>query len=70
MHRLLFGLGGIRFVGERVARVLSRHFREIDVLAVASVEEIASVDEVGPKIAASVAAFFLPRKRPEIFWPS
>ncbi len=57
MHRLLFGLG-IRFVGERVARVLSRHFREIDVLAVASVEEIASVDEVGPKIAASVAAFF------------
>lgn len=57
MHRLLHGLG-IRFVGERVARILSENFRDMDLLAAASIDRVASIDEVGPKIAMAVNAYF------------
>lgn len=57
MHRLLHGLG-IRFVGERVARILSENFRDMDILAAASIDRVASIDEVGPKIAMAVNAYF------------
>jgi DNA ligase (NAD+) len=50
---LLIGLG-IRHVGGTVARVLARAFRSIDGLLAASEEDIASIDGVGPTIAASV----------------
>jgi len=50
---LLIGLG-IRHVGGTVARVLARTFRSIDALLAATEEEIASIDGVGPTIAASV----------------
>ena len=55
--RLLVGLG-IRFVGERVAQVLARHYGSLDAVAGASVEQLQSVDEVGEKIAESVNAYF------------
>jgi DNA ligase (NAD+) len=57
LWRLLVALG-IRFVGERVAQVLARHFRSLDALARASEEELAAIPDIGPKIAASVASFF------------
>jgi len=57
LHRLVFGLG-IRFVGERAARLLARHFRSLDAIARATVEEIDAIYEVGPVVARSVADWF------------
>jgi DNA ligase (NAD+) len=57
LHRLLFGLG-IRFVGERAASLLARHFRSLAALAKAPVEEIEGIHEVGPVVAASVHTWF------------
>ncbi len=57
LRRLLFGLG-IRFVGERVATVLAGHFRNLQALAAASIEELESVHEIGPAVARSVRDWF------------
>jgi DNA ligase (NAD+) len=57
LHRLVFGLG-IRFVGERAARLLARHFRSLDAIARATVEEIDAIYEIGPVVARSVADWF------------
>jgi len=57
LSRLLFGLG-IRMVGERTAKLLAQHFGSLAALAQASEEELQMVDEIGPKVAASVRAFF------------
>jgi DNA ligase (NAD+) len=57
LRRLLFGLG-IRFVGERAAQLLARHFRSLDALAAASVEEIDALYEIGPAVAQSVHDWF------------
>lgn len=57
LARLLFGLG-IRMVGERTAKLLAQHFGSLAALAAASEEELQVVDEIGPKVAASVRAFF------------
>ncbi len=54
--RVLFALG-IRHVGESVAELLARNFRDIDELREAGVEEIASISGVGPEIAGSVRAY-------------
>lgn len=56
LARLLFGLG-IRHVGATVAEALASAFGSIDALLGASAEDLASVEQVGPKIAASVRAF-------------
>lgn len=57
LARLLFGLG-IRMVGERTAKQLAQHFGALAALAAASEEELQVVDEIGPKVAASVRSFF------------
>lgn len=63
LHRFLFALG-IRMVGERVAKLLARHFGSLAALEAATEEELMAVAEVGPKVAASVRAFFAdPRQR-------
>lgn len=54
--RVLFGLG-IRYVGETVAEKLAAHYRSIEPILAASVEELAAVPEVGGVIAESVAAW-------------
>ena len=56
-ERVLFALG-IRFVGETVAKKLARHFRSLEALQAATLEELTAVDEVGTKIAESVLAYF------------
>lgn len=56
-ERVLFALG-IRYVGEKVAKALSRAFQNIEALQQATVTELASVDEIGDTIAQSVVAFF------------
>jgi len=57
LERVIYGLG-IRMVGERTAQFLAEHFGSMEALANASVEELQSVNEVGPKIAESIAEFF------------
>jgi DNA ligase (NAD+) len=57
LWRLIYGLG-IRFVGDRTARLLADHFGSLDNLTEATVEELVNVPEVGMKIAESVVNFF------------
>jgi DNA ligase (NAD+) len=57
LRRLLFGLG-IRFVGERAALLLARHFRSLAALGGATVEEIDALYEIGPAVAGSVHDWF------------
>jgi DNA ligase (NAD+) len=57
LRQLLFGLG-IRFVGERAAQLLARHFRSLDAIGRASLEEIDAIYEIGPAVAASVHDWF------------
>jgi len=57
LERVIFGLG-IRFVGERTAQFLAEHFGSLDAVMNASAEELEEVDEVGPRIAESIAEFF------------
>jgi DNA ligase (NAD+) len=56
-HRVLFALG-IRHVGETVAKTLAGRFSNIDSLISATAEELTGVNEIGPKIAASIIAYF------------
>lgn len=56
-EKVLFALG-IRHVGETIAKKLANHFKHIDALASASLEEISSVYEIGERIAESVVAYF------------
>jgi len=59
LDRLIFGLG-IRMVGEGAARALANHYRTLDALIAASpnVEELEAIEDIGTKIATSVAEFF------------
>jgi DNA ligase (NAD+) len=57
LDRVIYGLG-IRFVGERTAQFLAEHFGSMEALRQASVEDLQNVDEVGPRIAQSIAEFF------------
>ncbi|MEF2620693.1 MAG: NAD-dependent DNA ligase LigA [Xylanibacter rarus] len=56
-ERVVFALG-IRFVGETTARLLARHFKTIDALAAASLQDLLEVDGVGEVIAKSVMTYF------------
>lgn len=56
-ERVLYALG-IRYVGETVAKKLAKHYKNIDSLAAASIEELIEVEEIGERIAASVHQFF------------
>lgn len=60
-ERVLFALG-IRFVGETTAKTLAKHFRSIDALASASLEELVRVDEIGDRIAQSILLYFSDEK--------
>lgn len=55
-ERVVFALG-IRFVGETTARLLARHFKTIDALAAASLQDLLEVEGVGEVIAKSVMTY-------------
>jgi len=57
LRRLLFGLG-IRFVGEKAARLLAERFETMLRLSEASQEELIEIEEIGPKIGEAVEQFF------------
>ncbi|HMJ68644.1 MAG TPA: NAD-dependent DNA ligase LigA [Cyclobacteriaceae bacterium] len=54
---VLFAIG-IRYVGKTVAEKLARHFKSMDNLAAASLEQLLEAPEVGERIAESVKEFF------------
>jgi len=57
LSRLIFALG-IQFVGERTGQLLAEYFSTLDEFAAAMAEELENVQEVGPKVAASITEFF------------
>jgi len=57
LDRLIYALG-IRYVGERTAQALASHFKTLENLAQASLEELIQIEDVGPKVAESVVFFF------------
>ncbi|GAX91130.1 NAD-dependent DNA ligase LigA [Effusibacillus lacus] len=57
VERLIFGLG-IRFVGEKAAKVLADYFDTLDNLMKAATDELVAVPEIGPKMAESIREFF------------
>lgn len=63
--RVLFALG-IRHVGETVAKTIASKFRSIDDLINADLEQLTQVNEIGPKIASSIIAFFRDQDNLEI----
>src|SRR5437763_7134080 len=65
LERVIYGLG-IRFVGERTAQFLAEHFGSMDALMNAGEEELQQVNEVGPRIATSIAEFFREPKNREL----
>ena len=56
-ERVVFALG-IRFVGETSARLLARHFKNMDALMSASLQDLQEVEGVGEVIANSVISYF------------
>lgn len=56
-EKVLFGLG-IRYVGETVAKKLAAHFKNIDNLANATLEQLTTAEEIGERIAMSIIEYF------------
>ncbi|MFL6335487.1 MAG: NAD-dependent DNA ligase LigA [Pyrinomonadaceae bacterium] len=57
LPQLVYGLG-IRHVGERTAAILARHFRSLEALKNASVEQMDDIHEIGLTVAESVRDWF------------
>lgn len=57
LENLLHGLG-IRFVGRTSARNLAKHFRTLEAIRTATVEDLQNVNDVGERIGKSVYEFF------------
>jgi DNA ligase (NAD+) len=59
---LLFGLG-IRFVGAKGAKILAQHYGSMEALLEATEDELIHLEEIGPKMAASVVTYM---EKPEV----
>jgi len=57
LQRLLYGID-IRHIGERYAKILANHYRDLDKIAEASAEELDAIHEIGPAVAESVYDWF------------
>lgn len=56
-ERTLFALG-IRYVGESTAKKIAQHFKNIDNIANANIEELMMIEDVGERIAESIYKWF------------
>jgi DNA ligase (NAD+) len=56
LHRLIYGLG-IRFVGERTARLLADRFASMPEFLAADPDALEAIDGVGPKVATAIHLF-------------
>jgi DNA ligase (NAD+) len=57
LEKLLFGLG-IRHVGAKAAKTLAQSFGTMEKLAIATKEELLTINEIGEKMADSIVTFF------------
>jgi len=57
LEKLIYALG-IRHVGEKVSRILAERFKTMANLMNATLEELTSINEIGPTIASSIYNFF------------
>ena len=64
-ERVVFALG-IRFVGETSARLLARHFKSMDALMAAGLEELQEVEGIGEVMAKSIISYFHDEKNKDI----
>ncbi|MBQ2166105.1 MAG: NAD-dependent DNA ligase LigA, partial [Bacteroidaceae bacterium] len=64
-ERVVFAIG-IRFVGETTAKLLARHFKTMDALKNATVEQLLDVEGIGMVIAQSVVSYFQEPRNVEI----
>jgi len=64
-ERVVFALG-IRFVGETSAKLLARHFKSMDALMAATLDELQEVEGVGEVMAQSIIHYFHDEKNQEI----
>jgi DNA ligase (NAD+) len=55
--KVLYAIG-IRFVGETGAKKLAKHYKNIEALSVATLEELTLVEDIGGKTAQSIVEFF------------
>ncbi|MFC1667975.1 NAD-dependent DNA ligase LigA [Chlamydiota bacterium] len=65
LHRVLLGLG-IRHVGAHAALLLANEYKSIEALRKVSLEDFASMFEIGPIMAESIYAFFQSKKNGEL----
>lgn len=63
--RVLYAIG-IRFVGETVAKKLASHFRSMERISKAPLEELIEVGEIGEVIAGSVRRYFENKNNTEV----
>ena len=61
LSKLLFAFG-IAFVGEKTAEVLADHFRTLDKLLAAPLDELQHIPDVGEKVSQSIYDFFHDQK--------
>ena len=64
-ERVVFALG-IRLVGETTAKLLARHFQNIDKLMAATLDELTHIDGIGEVVAKSVITYFHTQNNIEI----
>jgi len=64
-ERVVFAIG-IRFVGETTAKLLARHFKNMEALSTATLEQLLEVDGVGQVIAESIIRYFHNEKNMDI----
>ena len=57
LEQLLFALG-IKHVGKKVAKIIASHYKNIDNIINASLEEMTNIDDIGEIIALSVKEYF------------
>ncbi|MBX7107147.1 MAG: NAD-dependent DNA ligase LigA [Chitinophagales bacterium] len=57
LHRIIFGIG-IRFIGETTAKKLAEQIHDITDLKDWTVEQLMSIEDIGPKVASSLYDFF------------
>lgn len=56
-ERMVFALG-IRFVGETSAKLLARHFKDVDSLMGAKLDDLTEIDGIGEVMAKSIMTYF------------
>lgn len=57
LERFIYALG-IRDVGEATARTLARHYKTIESIEQATIEELEMLNDIGPVVAANIHTFF------------